>query len=87
MLKGLKITLFALLAVFSVGFLADLQIAEASVTSEITVNVESEPEPDPFQLIVNIDGNGSGTVSWDDYSCTSRSPCPAASYPPGTPVT
>ncbi len=86
MLKGLKITLFALLAVFSVGFLADLQIAEASVTSEITVNVEPEPEPDPFQLIVNIDGNGSGTVSSDPSGISCPESC-IASYPPETSVT
>ncbi|HPR83937.1 MAG TPA: hypothetical protein PL034_00030, partial [Candidatus Paceibacterota bacterium] len=79
MLKGLKITLFVLLAVFSVGFLADLQITEASVTSEITVHIAS------LQLKVTI--VGSGAVSWDDNSCTiTDSPC-VSSYSPETSVT
>ncbi|HQC46140.1 MAG TPA: hypothetical protein PK193_01050, partial [Candidatus Paceibacterota bacterium] len=80
MLKGLKITLFALLAVFSVGFLADLQIAEASVTSEITVNIA------PLQLSVNIDGNGSGTVSSDQSGISCPGDC-IESYSPKTSVT
>ncbi|MDD3915506.1 MAG: hypothetical protein PHF76_12770, partial [Bacteroidales bacterium] len=82
MLKGLKITLFVLLAVFSVGFLADLQIAEA-VESKITVNVE---EPDPFQLTVIIEGDGSGTVSSDQSGISCPGDC-IESYSPKTSVT
>jgi len=87
MLKGLKITLFALLAVFSVGFLADLQIAEASVTSEITVNVESAL----FQLTVNIDGDGTGNVlsispSAGVINCGIGTSC-STTYDHGTSVT
>nr|HPI66676.1 hypothetical protein [Candidatus Paceibacterota bacterium] len=87
MLKGLKITLFALLAVFSVGFLVDLQIAEASVTSEITVNVESAL----FQLTVNIDGDGTGNVlsispSAGVINCGIGTSC-STTYDHGTSVT